>query len=298
METAPWFEAEGFRDSRYYAGLDDAQRRQVEAFRENGYLVLDEVGIDHATLDAAVAALEQLGPGSDYMRGGRVQDAWRRIDPVARIATAPRVLETLRLLYQREPLPFQTLNFRVGTQQRAHSDTVHFNTLPHGFMCGVWVALEDTDGDNGPLFYHPGSQRLPVFHMHDFGLRSAAGLDARDAAARYRDYEDHVERTLADSPYAPRQAHLRKGQAFIWSANIFHGGSPRQDMARTRLSQVTHFYFPGCVYYTPFLSDPLEQRWTLRRVADIRSRRMVPDYGGVERPTRLRSLVRRMLRGR
>ena len=60
--------------------------------------------------------------------------------------------------YGREPLPFQTLNFRVGTQQEPHSDAFHFNSDPPGFMCGVWVALEDIDEASGPLVYFPGSQ--------------------------------------------------------------------------------------------------------------------------------------------
>ena len=33
--------------------------------------------------------------------------------------------------------------------------------MPEGFMCGVWVALEDMDMDNGPLVYYPGSHQLP-----------------------------------------------------------------------------------------------------------------------------------------
>ena len=33
--------------------------------------------------------------------------------------------------------------------------------MPEGFMCGVWVALEDMDMENGPLVYYPGSHKLP-----------------------------------------------------------------------------------------------------------------------------------------
>ena len=50
-------------------------------------------------------------------------------------------------LYGREPFPFQTLNFPYGSRQHYHSDAVHFNSLPKGFMCGVWVALEDIHED-------------------------------------------------------------------------------------------------------------------------------------------------------
>jgi hypothetical protein len=140
-------------------------------------------------------------------------------------------------------------------------------------MCGVWVALEDVDAENGPLFYYPGSHRLPVYHMHDLGLMP--GYEA------YGQYEDRIEAILLASPYRRLQAHLKKGQALIWSHNIFHGGSKVIDTARTRLSQVTHFYFPGCVYYTPMLSDLPQNKWALRVVVDIRTGARAPRYDGI-----------------
>jgi hypothetical protein len=275
LELQPWFEADEYRRLAQYERLDEKDRTLVDSYRENGFAVLEQSGLDAATLDGAILSLKDkyTQSATGYGGGGRRQDAWKFSEYVRLIATSETILGTLRKLYGREPIPFQTLNFERPTEQRAHSDTVHFNTLPHGFMCGVWVALEDVDAENGPLFYHPGSQRLPVYHMHDLGLQ--AGY------ASYRQYEDKIESILDASPYRPTQAHLKKGQAFIWSHNIFHGGSKLLDRSRTRLSQVTHFYFPGCIYYTPMLSEPLQNQWTLRTVADIRTRKRVPAYDGV-----------------
>jgi hypothetical protein len=283
MELSPWFESGNYRESPLYRAMSESQRIEIDAFREQGFVILEDAGIDPTIIENAINALDGLPSRSEYLGSGRLQDAWRQIEAVAHIATTGRILETLQRLYQREPIPFQTLNFRVATQQRAHSDTIHFNTLPHGFMCGVWIALEDTDAENGALFYHAGSQRLPVFHMHDFGLppNRAGELHAQENISNYRCYEDKVAQLLADSLYKPVQAHLRKGQALIWSANIFHGGSPLLDPSRTRKSQVTHYYFPGCIYYTPLMSSPLEQLWMLRQVSDIRSQVLVPDYAGL-----------------
>ena len=80
-----------------------------------------------------------------YRDWARIQDAWLGSRNVRAIARAPRVLSILRGLYDRKPRPFQTLNFRVGTEQAPHSDTLHFNSKPSGYMCGVWVALEDIE---------------------------------------------------------------------------------------------------------------------------------------------------------
>ncbi len=117
---------------------------------------------------------------------GRVQDAWKSSSHVLALATAPRVLAILRELYGRKPLPFQTLNFPVGTQQRAHSGAIHFDSIPGGLMCGVWTALEDIDRENGPLVFYPGTHKLPVVSMDDVdsaGYISSSFYDRVNAVA-------------------------------------------------------------------------------------------------------------------
>ena len=76
-------------------------------------------------------------------------NGWKLSRAVRAIALAPRVLRLLRQLYDRKPLPFQTLNFPIGTEQKVHSDVIHFSSDPPSYMCGVWVALEDIDMGNG-----------------------------------------------------------------------------------------------------------------------------------------------------
>jgi len=92
----------------------------------------------------------------------RVQDAWKTVPEVHRLAVNRHILRLLADLYGRRAFPFQTLNFPVGTQQHFHTDSVHFSSCPERFMAGVWVAFEDIDADNGPLVYYPGSHALPV----------------------------------------------------------------------------------------------------------------------------------------
>ena len=158
------------------------------------------------------------------------------------------ILDLLRELYGREPLPFQTLNFRVGTQQEPHSDAFHFNSDPPGFMCGVWVALEDIDEASGPLIYFPGSHRLPEVTTADVGM-----APSEEEAGKYASY---IGEQISRNGFEPRVGLLKKGQALLWSSNLLHGGSPMQDPQSTRKSQVTHYYFEGCRYWTPMLSAP------------------------------------------
>ncbi len=181
----------------------------------------------------------------------RVGDAWVVSDNVKEIARAPKVLDLLRAAYERVPLPFQTLNFRLGSEQRPHSDAMHFNSEPSGYMCGVWVALEDIGPDQGPLVYYPGSHKLDEVTMGDVIASEAAGGD----------YEVFVAQVIEREGLEKKTATMRKGEALIWSSNLLHGGSPHNDRNLTRWSQVTHYFFEGGRYWKPLDSDATQRAY-------------------------------------
>lgn len=238
------------------------------AFERDGYVVFDPE-IPEGVIDEAVADVEQ-GPRRRRLRflrrkpewdPGRAVDAWSVSDSVRRIATAPRVIDLLRTLYGREPKPFQTLNFRVGTQQPAHADSVHFNTDPPGFMCGVWVALEDIDMDCGPLVYYPGSHRLPAVTPEDVGIEIAPGQSEVAHDEYEARYEPYVRELIEREGLEPHYATVPKGHALVWATDLLHGGSPVRVPGRTRRSQVTHYFFEGARLWTPLLSADGHVAW-------------------------------------
>lgn len=228
------------------------------SLEHDGYVVFDP-GIEESTIDGAIAEIEPLfrpeGAGSRALRRAkralrgrhtaishrderRVQDAWVVSESVRAIAFAPGVLDVLEHSCGRRPKPFQTLNFRCGSEQRPHSDAMHFNSEPSGFMCGVWVALEDIGTDQGPLVYYPGSHRLDEYTM-------------AEVRGSHDDYEEFVAALIEREGLEPGHATLRKGEALIWSSNLIHGGAPQRDPGLTRWSQVSHYLFEGCRYWKP-----------------------------------------------
>lgn len=219
-------------------------------FFEEGYLIVD-LGFPEALLDEAAAIFQKKPHETNSVYGtGRIQDAWKFSKAVEAIALHPPAIELLREFYGRRPLPFQTLNFPVGTEQRAHSDTVHFNCWPNdGSMCGIWVALEDIDEDNGPLVYYPGSHKLPELFQINFGVPHGV----RD---RYQAYETKLDGYIRTLDLKPSYGTVKKGEAVLWAANLLHGGSKIKDPSRTRFSQATHYFFEGSQFYwTPLNSD-------------------------------------------
>jgi len=262
--TAPWFdlpEPDYQRRAKSLSNHVDLTEAAAD-YRENGYLIRD-FGFSEQDLEEAAAYTKAITTI-------RVQDAWLVNGAIKRLAVNERVLAFLSELYQKEAFAFQTLNFPRGSQQGVYSDTYHFNSIPVGFMCGVWIALEDIHPDSGPLQYYPGSHRLPVFANKD--------LPGNDMNA----YVQHVEAAVGGAGIARETAKITRGQAFIWAANLFHGGSPIADPARTRLSQVTHYYFKGCSYFTPLATAPGKTFW--REPYDIGAGRFVANADRSHRP--------------
>lgn len=228
-------------------------------FEADGYVILDS-GIDPAVVEGAVADVELIFAGLPPAER-RVQDAWKASENVRRIALEPSLVETLAALYGCTPRAFQTLNFRVGSEQRPHADAIHFDSVPSGYMCGVWVALEDIDMDNGPLVYYPGSHRLPRISFADLGVPPYKRYYPRYEDAVERLVEERVGELLDGVALEPRYATLHKGQALVWSANLIHGGARQRDPNRTRHSQVTHYFFEGFRYRTPMRSGDSFTYW-------------------------------------
>ncbi len=281
--TVPWVESPFFGQELAACQVSDDRRALAEAYHRDGFVVLRDI-FDPELIASAAAEVDVLFSQEAIRAAGRAPDAWEHKRAIRAIAISEPILETLRFLYGRAPVPFQTLNFLHGSEQRGHADSIHFSSLPERYMCGVWVALEDVGPENGPLFYYPGSHKLPVVTPYDLGQT----VDDFDYAA----YEDFQESLMETMGYRPVEFHARKGDVLIWSSNIVHGGRAIAAPGSTRRSQVTHCFFQDCLYYTPMFSDMVSGEYFLRTtVADIRTRRPVRQTydGRPVRSVRLRS---------
>ncbi|MDZ4316516.1 MAG: phytanoyl-CoA dioxygenase family protein [Azonexus sp.] len=254
-------------------GLSDEEARIGLELYHRGYAVFD---FPDPELDDRIERIKRtLAPqyGIDFtdlesdktIGQRRIQDAWQFDPDVRAIAANAAVIELLGKLYGRPAFPFQSLNFPVGTQQAAHSDMVHFSSQPEKFMCGVWLAMEDVTADSGPLFYYPGSHRWPVMSNALIG-RGKADQELNSAQ---EPFGEAWQAMCAANDASPDVFLARKGQALIWCANLLHGGSPQADRRRTRWSQVTHYYFEDCIYYTPAFSVEVLGELALRQITAI-----------------------------
>lgn len=126
-------------------------------------------------------------------------------------------------------------------------------TYPLGYLIAAWIALEDVTHENGPLFYYPGSHKLPYLLNNDFNEgETLLTLGKKD----YRDYEDVIEALVKQKGYQPKEFLAKKGDVFIWHANLVHGGAPIIDKNATRKSMVIHYYAKDVIKYHEITERP------------------------------------------
>jgi len=88
--------------------------------------------------------------------------------------------------------------------------------------------------DAGPLFYYPGSHRIPPY------VFSHGGIHAVDA--EMPECRAYLDREIASRNLKKELLFGKKGDIFLWHAQLLHGGSPINDLARTRSSLVVHYW--------------------------------------------------------
>ena len=121
-----------------------------------------------------------------FNRGsGRVRNVFKRSPSAAEALNDPRLTDLLSFLLGTEVGIWQSISFFRGSQQGAHSDAFHMTTEPPGYLIVIWVALEDIEPSSGPVFYLPGTHRLPQIVTGDLELANGSRLFVPDKAAGY-----------------------------------------------------------------------------------------------------------------
>ena len=99
---------------------------------------------------------------------------------------------------------------------------------------------------------------LGVARVAGGGRNAGLGMGVRQQEGVTPDqsiFHDYWSTVVSEGNFQKELFTPRLGQALIWTANLIHGGSAVENLQCTRWSQVTHYFFEGCRYYTPLLSD-------------------------------------------
>ena len=160
----PWLDGSGALDQieqKLKTGtVTQEEAEQCRFWANNGYVILRKL-IEDRILDEVWDAYEKairsgrivLQPeaaGEDDLYPGRFLNPHKKVAAVCRILKHPGLMRWLQLFLGREPKPLQTIFSHKGSQQGAHSDSIHMTTYPLGYLTAAWIAFEDIHPDCGP----------------------------------------------------------------------------------------------------------------------------------------------------
>jgi ectoine hydroxylase len=230
-------------------------QQQILHFVENGYMILrgwlSPEKVDD--INADIDRLLQSGKTDFNFTGRKIMAAFNQSDIINHYFRQPEMLHLLSFLLGKKALPFHTINFLEGSEQRAHSDSIHMTTEPEGYLIATWTALEDCTDENGPLFYYPKSHRLPFIMSNNFDSGSSRWLLGAESNKRY---EDKIEAVIQNNTFLKEYFYAKKGDVLIWHANLIHGGSPIKTKGTTRKSMVAHYFAEGVICYHELTQRP------------------------------------------
>lgn len=236
---------------------DTAGATAHETFQQDGYAILhrfysdSEMGkiVDQILaytrqrpLDVVIDLLDTgersilglLSEAEIAARRMKINDLYLNLPAVRHLALSERLAPLLQRILGQPVVLCNSLYFEKGSAQPPHVDSIYMTPRTPGHLVATWIALEDTHEAAGPLEYFPRSHLIEPF-IFSSGSRHFVA----DEMKKWHEYIDAqvTKRGLQ------RQSFLaKKGDVFIWSSNLLHGGAPIRDDSLTRRSLVFHYY--------------------------------------------------------
>jgi len=224
----------------------------VLKLNEDGYCVFD-ADIEPELLLQANADIDKSVERNNFKKNSdayhyndspRIVEAWKDSDAIRKIVTNKKLSSFLKYAYQSDPIPFSTINFLKGTEQPLHSDEFHFGSIPHRYLTGVWVALEDIDPDSGPISIAVGSHKMPIFSFEMLNIETPK--NEKQFKEAYTIYEEWVREYIDSQDLQIVTPELKKGQCIVWLSNVLHGSYKIKNNSLTRKSMAIHFHYEKC----------------------------------------------------
>lgn len=199
-------------------------------------------------------------PRSVRKESYKLNNLFLRDEAIRAVALSPRLRRVMARLLQTEPLICNSLNFERGSQQDAHIDSWYMPPPNDEGMVAASISLDPVDETNGPIYFYPGSHKIPPYRFSDGRLNMiVAEFDACRA---------YLDREISTRQLKSVEFRGEPGDVFIWHGQLIHGGSEIRDFSRTRSSLVVHYW----------------------RASDI-------DKGSIRRDSRGRAFLSHTLRG-
>jgi ectoine hydroxylase-related dioxygenase (phytanoyl-CoA dioxygenase family) len=173
-------------------------------------------------------------PSSVKLEAYKLNNLFLYDNSIRSVALSKRLKPIMEELLGKEPMICNSLNFERGSQQDAHIDSWYMPPPDDENMVAASISLDTVDERNGPIFFYPGSHKIPPYRFSDGRLNVVP--------EEFHLCLDYIEEQIKqrDLPLVRYQGD--PGDVFIWHGQLIHGGSPIKDFSRTRNSLVVHYW--------------------------------------------------------
>lgn len=235
--------------------------KKIEQFSQDGILVLSGLYSEseiHQHNELMLQLRDSINDKKDPNGlGDRIGQAHQKTEQLMALSANPTLIRFLSRILGDDPVLFGSLNFEKGTEQRVHVDAMYFWPEPFFSMAGVWIALEDVDENNGPLFYISESHKLDMLMGQEIALDKPDLLAARNkarngllspeeksrlAASLGNEWTEKYLVLLEKKGLEAVPVPIKKGDVVIWHSLLGHGGMKIKDKNRSRKSVVYHYF--------------------------------------------------------
>lgn len=254
----PWLDApavteKDIREHPFFNQFNATTQQQLLQWPAKGYMIIP--GLMQGEADAINAEIDTLLQQHvvefNYTRR-KIMNAWEQSEAVNSAFRKPEVLKIMEFIFNKPAIPFHTINFIYGSEQKPHSDSIHMTTEPLGYLAAIWVALEDITEGSGELIYYSGSQKLNYVMSEDY---DTGNNFFKLGEHNYEHYEEKIEAIIRENHLEQKKFLAKKGDILIWHANLLHGGSAITS-GKTRKSLVAHYFADGVLRYHEISQRP------------------------------------------
>ncbi len=259
LTDIPWIDQpnakENVQNHPDFQSFDQQMQAKILDFIDNGYLIIkgfyDQEQVDQ--LNQTVDDLIEDNQVGFNFSGKKIMNAHLTAPNIDAHFKQEKLLKLMSFLLGKKVLPFQSINFIEGSEQRAHSDSIHMTTAPEGYLTATWTALEPCHKGNGPLFYYPKSHRIPFVSCEDYETGHSKFLLGKNS---YPNYENYMDDLIQKNQLKKEFFFANTGDVLIWHSNLLHGGSGITQEGTTRKSIVCHYYAEGVICYHELTQRP------------------------------------------
>jgi ectoine hydroxylase len=258
-DNIPWMDKQGITKEqiRQHPGFNSFSpviKNELLNWHEKGYMIIPKLFEKEAdSINEEIETLLHKGKIDFNFTKRKVMDAWKESELLNKVFHHSEVLNILNFIFDKEAIPFQTINFIYGSEQRAHSDSIHMTTEPLGYLAAIWIALEDVQEGSGELIYFPGSHKLNYIMSENY---DSGNNFLKLGDHNYERYEEKIRSLISDHHLQEKKFLPQKGDILFWHANLLHGGSPITKSGATRKSMVCHYFAKGVLCYHEISQRP------------------------------------------